>query len=230
MKVRTDTEIISQYIERSPTKRTLRQLHKELLERQRDYAIWKKAPTLIPNVSSVHVTRNGGIHKLGVSHPKDMFTDNFGRYVAMQFGITNFFFTDAKDESNISRSVRLQLVGGGTSIYTLADGGDTYTRLGSGSTLVARSNYNVETALTTAPENAAVINTANPGYANGVVTWVTSIGPFGASETVREGAVFSVWGTGSTNTNLKYCTMRFNYTPTLVLAAETAVVTTTVNI
>lgn len=214
--------------------KNMREINLILVDRQLQYMRNRLRHTknnsfvMIPNVSTIHVEDKGYFSKIGVSQPHDLLSRNFGEIVKGIFAAQQTVST-MYNTAGVQKDCLLK--GDGTnSIWDALATGVPYVRLGSGSTLVTRTDNTVETSLVTAPENADTVFTSNAGYADGVISFMESIGPFGATETVRESAIIIAGREYATLTTQKYTFARYNYTPLSVTIAETAVISTTINI
>lgn len=235
MDIMNDYEIIDNYLGLTITKKKSSEIRKILFERQARTYIDdvsrspKRAHCLFPNVSTIRVDDESGICiALGLSQPRDLLIDNFG-YLLRHLFSTGIVEDSLRDVSNILRPIGLKYVDADPGQATFDGGGPSYMQLGSGSTPVARSDYKIETALLSAPESSRQLMTNNMGYGSGECIQDTNIGPFGASETVREGVIIQGMNHDSTTVNY-FAIARYNYTPTLIPIGQTAVIETTISI
>lgn len=228
-----DEEIIKSFIDRRPTLKVMEELHSLLLDRQAEHLIKrsiasKKYNAIIPNASTVHSLDNDGYFKsLGISSKDDLLTDNFGTTITLLVAQSETSPSlPMTDVTGSSFNFKMKGVG---PMFNTTTVGQCQIQLGSGSTTVALSDFGIETALVTAPESARVNFTNNSGYSGGVTTFIENVGPFGATETVRESAIF-VEAQEVGNLTKIICLARYNYTDTQIGISNTAVVSTTISI
>jgi len=235
MDIREDAEIINRYLGLTPTEKKKSEIRKYLIERQvetfaRDVEHGKRdAHCLIPNVSTIHYVDEAGKYAaLGLSQPRDLLTNNFGYLLRHLFSSGNVEDT-FPDVNNDPRVIGLKYIDAVPGECTFGQGSPVYMQLGSGSTIVTRADYKIQTALASAPESSRQLMTNNMGYGSGECVQTTNIGPFGATETVREGAVIIQMNHASVS--LLYFTIaRYNYTPTSIPIGQTAVIETTISV
>jgi hypothetical protein len=179
-----------------------------------------------PNCASIHyLDDEGKIADIGVSSAHDLFTDNLGALLASLIsngGVIRTF----TDTSGATFSGQLKY-GGSTSMFNNPANAASF-QLGLGTTVVARDDPAIETPCASAPESSAVTLTNQAGYASGVVSLVTNIGPFGATEAITEGALYiSVEDTSSVAKSITL--LRYNFAETTVPISKTAVISVSIS-
>jgi hypothetical protein len=235
----SDQEIIHEFVDRKSSATLINELHAKLLERQSKYI--RNAP-MIPNVSSIMVKDEGYIDKLGVSSPRDLITDNWGKLLASLWCQTNaagvsVSLTDTSGNpqtvqhhnwntsSSSPTSGRSGFFGpgGGSSMSNT-----TLCYLGTGLTPVARSDYAVETPCTGAL--GTVLSGLGAGYGSAQVTWSQVSAPATVANDVAESAICKQGNIQSNGNLMVFCLLRYNYTPTTIAIGKTAVIDTTITV
>jgi hypothetical protein len=192
----------------------------ELLKRQ---AQKKKVDLLklLPNIYESAVVaavnpKNKKILDIGFNTPEDLILDNFGKWLAAiiqtptaWFANTSFATVTLKDTANTDRAV--PTYANAVSSYmaafnSMASSTTTLTgtklQVGSGTTAAARSNYTIQTAFGSAPENTR-FPTGPGSYASGYVVVSGSVAA-GGSGTVNETGFFGTWNYGTPGTSSGY--------------------------
>jgi hypothetical protein len=233
--MKSDKDLVSEYVDKKDSSRTLEALHRELLERQ-------KENILMPNVSTVKVTSDGYLDKLGVSHPLDLITDNWGKIIASlwcntngvgvvqtlltQFGspfpVQHHNWNTSSGVPTAGRSGAWGPGGGGS------QGATGQMRLGSDGTLVQRSDYNVGVQCLGALGNLVTIPSA--GYGSNLVTFSAVSQPATVADTVREGAFFKNCNRADNGSLEIFCFLRYNYSDTPVGIGEIVTADVTISI
>lgn len=233
--MKTDQELVAEYLDKKDSNKTLGALHRELLERQ-------KENILMPNVSTVKVTKDGYLDKLGVSHPLDLITDNWGKLLASLWCNTNGVgvLVSLVNSSNVVDPVQHHNWNTSSSFPTTGRSGawgpggassmaaTGFMRLGSDGTLVQRSDYNVGIACAGALGNLVTIPSA--GYGSNLVTFSAISQPATVADTVRESAMFKNINIALSGTIRTFCLLRYNYSDTPVGIGEIVTADVTISI
>jgi len=228
--MKSDSDLLHEYLDKRSTPNVLKQLHKELLDRKKEAG----TNSMLDGVSSIHVEKEGYLQKLGVSDYRDLITDNFGEYLAGFFGngVTFVITSNAGTPTNVTiRGKNLCSTGvgdrGWNSNYSNNQGiQGWYMSLGDDATLVQRSDFDVGNP---APGLPALVPMVNGGYGSGTVQNGVSIGPASAASIIAEGAVFA-YGRSTVGNPMYSCFERYNYSPLAVSIGETVQVSNSLSI
>jgi hypothetical protein len=221
--------LVKEFIDKRNSVNVLNELHKALRDNQhRDLA---------PNVSSILIQEGGYIKKLGVSAPWDLFTDNFGLFLAayLSCNISPFGSPPVQqtvvDTAGANQNLRVSGTNstGNNLTGTYAFNSNAVSMiLGIDPTTVARSDY----AIGTIAPGIGTIPSVGAGYGSGAVNFSTTSIPngTGSSIDVVEGAVYQVQHATITDNIYSLCVARYNYTLLTVGIGEQVQVDTTWNI
>jgi hypothetical protein len=140
------------------------------------------------------------VKEVGFNDPSDMFTNNFGSFLAACFQPTLHFKMGAswamKNLSNADRGFdRVYQTYYGSTRYNTYNSlaGGTKFQFGSGNSQPLRTNYNVQSPFATAPESG--LFPTGPGYfsyGTGVVSFAGMI-TAGGSGTINELCLYAYW-------------------------------------
>jgi hypothetical protein len=233
--MKNDQDLVSEYVDKKDSSRTIEALHRELLERQ-------KESILMPNVSTVKITSDGYLDKLGVSHPLDLITDNWGKLMAslwcntngigvlqtllnevgIAYDVQHHNWNTSSGTPTTGRSGAWGPGGGGVQANTGLMG------LGSNGALVQRSDFNVGTPCLGALGNLVVIPSA--GYGSNLVTFSAVSQPATVADTVRESAMFKDCNRANNGALETFCFLRYNYSDTPVGIGEIVTADVTISI
>lgn len=143
----------------------------------------------------IYATKNGEIKSIGASCVNDLFLDNMGLWLAGMLKTPDLLTTTVtlkEDDATLS-PVDIYRQAGGFSFNLTPFATGSEFKLGSGSTVAARTDFDIETALATAPENA-FFGTTNGQWSSstGKITVARAIIAGGAG-TVNESGLFFKW-------------------------------------
>jgi hypothetical protein len=233
--MKSDQDLVSEYVDKRNSSKTLEALHNELLERQREHI-------LMPNVSTIKVVSDGYLDKIGVSHPLDLITDNWGKMLASLwcntngvgvvktlYNINNIAIPVQHHNWNTSAtsptSGRSGAWGPGGASAQAATG---QVSLGSDGTLVQRSDVKVGMPCLGALGNWFTIPSA--GYGSNLVTFSAVSQPATIADTVRESALFKKCNRQDNGSLDDFCFLRYNYSDTVVGIGEIVTIDVTISV
>lgn len=190
-------EYLNQFIGYSAKQKVLMDAQKYLLEEKR-----KKLGSNPCEVSLVYVTdqKSKEILSIGGSTPGDIINDNFGKWWAPMNRIPTSVNTDITliDILSVNQSMRIVSEDVSPSVYNntegVAGGTGTEIQIGSGSTLPARTDVDIETPFGVAPENSRTVTAV--GAYNAVLGQVSVsalIAATGGAGTIRETTMIFRW-------------------------------------
>lgn len=183
-----------------------------------------------PEVSLVTVTEpdTGEIIEIGGSLPSDIFVDQFGSLLGAFYrqpvNGSAVLPGTIKDVTNTNQTCYIW----NTAPFFIHVGGQvdgTKMQLGSGSTAPARADVGIQTALSTAPENA-LFSTGAGSYTGGTTTVSGSI-TSGGTGTINEGIVV-IAGNNSVGTVVNICQIHDALTSTPFTASKSLTMQTSV--
>lgn len=154
-------------------------------------------PSIFECVMCAATDERRKILDIGFNTPEDLILDNFGLFLAgnVRNPVATYSGGVFKDIANVSKTINVfgQAAGSAYNYGYSALACGTLLQLGSGTTAAARSNYAIQTALGTAPENTT-FGTGYGSYAagTGYVNFASSI-TAGGSGTVNETGFFGRW-------------------------------------
>lgn len=148
--------------------------------------------------STVMITSRDGIIKgIGQSKPNNLILDSFGIWLGSIFRTgtaTESAIFNLTDITNTARSIRIYFDAIGENPFNYVGAGrlgGTQIQCGSGTTTATRADYNVETALPTAPEDD-IFDTGPGSYAGGIISVVGAVSAGGAG-TINETLMYARW-------------------------------------
>lgn len=146
---------------------------------------------------------------IGFNRPNDLILDNFGTFIAALIRQPSTGSSPSFSLTDVTNSAQTFMIysNAPATNTTLAFGYDnagstgTQIQLGSGTTAAARTNYAIQTAFGTAPENARFATGAG-SYGGGADSFSGAISAGGAG-TVNEMGFFAVWATTTAAAGIK---------------------------
>jgi len=145
--------------------------------------------------STVIISDRGIIKGISQSKPNNLITDQFGTWLAgwIRTPVVAISTVTLKESGGANKTVQMYEKTASAAVFNI-DVGDklgTVIQCGSGSTAATRADYDVETALPTAPEDAP-FDTGTGVYAVGSIAAAGAIVAGGAG-TIRETCLFASW-------------------------------------
>lgn len=164
--------------------------NKILLEEKAKVFGYLPRPSEVSLVTVLDKNKNE-ILDIGGSKPNDLILNNFGKLYHQAHGTPGVTVV-LQDIGDVGNALRASGGNRYTQVVTFAGG--TQIQVGSGSTPPDRTDFNVETAFASAPENGRG-STGAGGYNSSLaqVQVARSIGATGGSGTINESCLFGVW-------------------------------------
>lgn len=155
----------------------------------------------LPELGMVAALNSDGVIKeIGFNREGDLFLDNFGQWLAGIVVCRSNQVKVLKDIDGVNRNVPFTHIGSGDRWNRqINQSPGMWFQLGSGSTSPSRSNYCIETAFATAPENAKFEGSWGM-HTSGFCINAGAISA-GGSGTINESAAMTRW---ATNNNDEY--------------------------
>jgi len=229
--MKSDNDLLHEYLDKRNTPKTIAELHNELLERQREYG----RERMLPNVSTLKVIDDGYIKKLAVSDVNDLITDNFGYILSSMFSVYlgNGASVPLVDSGGAVRNVKTagtQAVANTQAGFFANGWSQAGVQLGTGVTPVARSDFKTETPCL--GNLGAIYFSTGAGYGSGDVTWNIQAGPATVAEGVTEGTLYyrGPLENNTPTTGAYYAFLRYNYSLLNVGIGESVVAAFTIGV